>query len=241
MIAPALRHAWIDAACSASGLALVLFMWGHMLFVSSILLGPDAMWTVTRAFEGYFVLGRSEPALVSAAVAAVAALFAFHAVLALRRLPPTGRGLAPFARQTAAWAHEDTVLWWLQLATGVVMIGLGGFHLAEMYLHPEDIGPYASADGVWTGGRWPAHLALLLAVEVHATVGLYRLAVKWGWPAGPDPETTRRRLKRVMWALIAFLLLLGSLTLATYVRIGIEHADRAGERYVPTWQREVPR
>ena len=44
------RSRWparLDVAEGAAGLVLVLFMWGHMLFVSSILLGRDAMWTVT--------------------------------------------------------------------------------------------------------------------------------------------------------------------------------------------------
>jgi fumarate reductase subunit C len=34
----------LDWLQSASGLVLGLFMWGHMFFVSSILLGKDAMW-----------------------------------------------------------------------------------------------------------------------------------------------------------------------------------------------------
>jgi fumarate reductase subunit C len=32
-----------------------------------------------------------------------------------------------------------------------------------------------------------------------------------------------------------FFLALGLATLAAYVRIGIAHADRYGERYVPAW------
>ena len=53
----------------------MLFLWGHMFFVSSILLGKDAMWTVTRFFEGYYVFGT--PRVERARVAPVpAALFA---------------------------------------------------------------------------------------------------------------------------------------------------------------------
>ena len=51
----------LDWLQSVSGLLLALFMWGHMFFVSSILLGKDARWTVTRFFEGYFFFGRSYP------------------------------------------------------------------------------------------------------------------------------------------------------------------------------------
>ena len=64
-------------------------------------------------------------------------------------------------------------------------------------------------------------------------MGLYRLAVKWGWFAGANPDATRKRLKALKWALTAFFLALGLATLAAYVKIGIEHADRVGERYVP--------
>ena len=45
----------------APGCLLALFMWGHMFFVSSILIGKDAMWTITKFFEGYFFFGRSYP------------------------------------------------------------------------------------------------------------------------------------------------------------------------------------
>ena len=44
----------MDLAQSLTGLALGLFMWGHMAFVSSILISHDAMWMVTKAFEGYY-------------------------------------------------------------------------------------------------------------------------------------------------------------------------------------------
>ena len=49
----------MDLAQSLSGLALGLFMWGHMFFVSSILISKDAMWIITKMFEGYFFFGRA--------------------------------------------------------------------------------------------------------------------------------------------------------------------------------------
>src|SRR5215212_4450259 len=63
----------LDVAQSTSGLLLALFMWGHMLFVSSILISNDAMWAITKFFEGYFFLGRSYPIIVSFVVAGVIA------------------------------------------------------------------------------------------------------------------------------------------------------------------------
>ena len=104
-----------------------------------------------------------------------------------------------------------------------------------MLTRPERIGPFGSADRVWTEHFWPLYLVLLLVVELHGGIGLYRLAMKWDWFAGPDPAATRRRLKSLKWVLMAFFLVLGLATLAAYVKIGIEHAPRAGERYTPTW------
>ncbi len=69
---------------------------------------------------------------------------------------------------------------------------------------------------------------------MHGGIGLYRLAVKWGWLAGSNANATRRRLKLAKWGLTVFFLALGIATLAAYVKIGIEHRDRAGERYVPS-------
>src|ERR1700687_5930856 len=70
----------LDVMQSASGLALALFMWGHMFFVSSILISKDAMWTITKMFEGYFFFGRAYPWIVSIVVGCVLALFVGHAL-----------------------------------------------------------------------------------------------------------------------------------------------------------------
>jgi fumarate reductase subunit C len=105
---------------------------------------------------------------------------------------------------------------------------------------PERIGPFESADRVWSDHFWPLYLVLLFAVELHGGIGLYRLAVKWGWFAGPDPNATRRRLKTLKWALTVFFLVLGLATLAAYIKIGIEHRDHYGERYVPSHLQVAP-
>ena len=61
--------AWLDFLQSATGLLLALFMWGHMAFVSSILISKDAMYTVTRFFEGEYVFGKPYPVIVTFIVA----------------------------------------------------------------------------------------------------------------------------------------------------------------------------
>lgn len=221
----------LDLLQSATGLVLALFMWLHMAFVSSILLGNDAMWTVARFFEGYFFFGRSLPWLVSLLAAAVFGLFAAHAWLALRKFPTDWRQHAGYWRHMTAMKHGDTTLWFVQVITGFAMFFLAPVHLYLTMAHPELIGPYESADRVWSGRMWPLDLALLSCVEVHATAGLYRLSLKWvPWR---EPAAARRRLRRLFGALLALALGLGLATLAAFIKLGVEHAPRAGERYRP--------
>ncbi len=171
----------LDLAQSASGLVLALFMWVHMFFVSSILLGNDAMWTVTKFFEGYFFFGRSYPWIVSIVVASIIALVVTHAVLAMRKFPINYRQFGTFRSHMRMMHHEDTTLWFWQVFTGFALFFLASVHLYIMLTRPDRIGPFESADRVWTEHFWPLYILLLLAVELHGGIGLYRLAVKWGW------------------------------------------------------------
>jgi fumarate reductase subunit C len=230
----------LDLTQSATGLLLALFMWGHMAFVSSILISKDAMWTVTRFFEGYFLFGTAHPAIVTGVVAMVIALVVVHAVLALRKFPASYRQFSTFRVHMRMLRHDDTTLWFWQVITGFALFFLAPAHLYTMLSRPDRIGPYASADRVWSEHLWPLYILLLLAVDLHAGIGLYRLGVKWGLLTGADPDATRRRLKRAKWAITVFFLALGLLTLAAYMKIGIEHAARYGERYVPSFQQARP-
>jgi fumarate reductase subunit C len=231
------RSPWparLDVLQGASGLLLALFMWGHMFFVSSILVSKELMWSVTRFFEGYFLFGTAYPAIVSVVVALVTLLFVLHAVLALRKFPASYEQYHVLRQHRLQLRHGDTTLWWVQVLTGFALFFLASPHLYQMLIHPGAIGPYGSADRVWSGGWWPLYLALLFCVELHGGIGLYRLALKWGWFETGDPLRTRTRLRRAKWGLTAFFLLLGLLTLGAYMKIGFEHRNSVGERYAPT-------
>jgi fumarate reductase subunit C len=223
----------LDVAQSASGLLLGLFMWVHMFFVATILLGKDAMWSVARFFEGYYFFGRAYPWLVSLLVACIFSLFILHALLALRKFPSNYRQYRSWRDHMTGLHHEDTTLWYWQVVTGFALFFLASVHLYTMLTRADRIGPYLSADRVWSDLMWPLYLVMLFAVEFHGGIGLYRLALKWGWFASADPATTRRRLRLFKWSLTAFFLLLGLATLAAYMKIGIEHAAHYGEAYVP--------
>jgi fumarate reductase subunit C len=225
----------MDLWQSATGLMLALLMWGHMLFVASILISKDFMWAVTKMFEGYYVFGEAYPGIVSAIVATVVVLFITHALLAMRKFPAGYRQYRLFIGHKNMLHHSDTTLWWVQVVTGFLLLFLVSPHLYQMLMHPGAIGPYGSGDRVWSGSWWPLYLGLLFLVELHGGIGLYRLAVKWGWFVGLDPNASRRRLSAFKWALTVFFIALGILTLAAYMKIGHEHRARMGEAYVPSW------
>jgi fumarate reductase subunit C len=227
----------LDVIQGVTGLLLVLFMWAHMGFVSSILLGKDAMYFVARMFEGEPIFGKPYPFLVSMVAAVVFLLFAVHALLALRKFPASYSQYRALARHLGWFRHPDTLLWVLQVTTGFALFFLASVHLYQMAFHPSDIGPYASSDRVWTGRMWPLYLVMLFVVELHGGIGFYRLLLKWGVFLGNNPKHNRRRLQKIKWGITIFFIVLGLTTLGAYMKIGIEHADRAGERYVPAAKR----
>jgi len=144
----------LDVIQSANGLFPSLFMWGHMAFVSSILISNDAMWWVTKMFEGRFVFGKNHPSIVGAIVALVAIVFVLHAFLAMRMFLANFEQYKILTAQRKMMHHEDTTSWWLQVVTGFALFFLASVHLYQMLMHPG-IGPYKSADrsGPTAGGR----------------------------------------------------------------------------------------
>jgi len=227
----------LDLFQSLSGLALGIFMWTHLVLVSSILLGENAMLALTHFMELRFLKPAGEggyPLFVSFVAFSVFALFIVHAGLAMRKFPSTWKQNKIMRSHMKMMHHQDTTNWYIQVVTGFIMFFLGSVQLYIMMTHPDNIGPYASADRFVTGWMWPLYFVLLFSVELHGAIGMYRLAVKWGVFDGKDAHATRKRLKLAKNALTAFFLILGLLSFTAYVKIGIAHRDRAGERYVPT-------
>jgi fumarate reductase subunit C len=226
----------LDLWQSLTGLVLALFMWTHLILVSSILLGKDAMYYVAGAFEAKFLTGwqHGYPIIVTAIGIIIFALFVIHAGIALRKFPISWRQHKIMRDQMSMLKHQDTNLWYWQAMTGFIMFFLGSVHVYVMITHPGEIGPYASADRFVAEWMWPLYLVLLIAVELHATIGMYRLAVKWGVFDGKDPRKNRKRLKVLKNALTVVFLAIGLATFTAYTKIGIEHKDNAGERYTPT-------
>ena len=214
---------------------LAVFMWVHLFLVSSILLGKKAMYYVTGFFELRFLADWTHgyPVLVSIIGITIFLVFIVHAGIAVRKFPISWKQHRIIRHQMGMMHHSDTNLWYWQVVTGFIMFFLGSVHLYVMISHPDKIGPYASSDRFVSEYFWPLYLVLLISVELHATIGMYRLAIKWLSLKGATPRTTRKRLKSLKNALTVFFLTVGAITFATYMRIGLQHRHHVGERYNP--------
>lgn len=223
----------LDAAQSISGLILGLFMWVHMLLVASILLGKGSFNFVAKMMEGAFLssTGDGFPVFVFLAVTGVFALFIIHAALGMRKFPAGWNQFKILRSHVSMLNHGDTTMWAIQAITGFFMFFLGSAHLFIMWTNPGSIDPYLSADRVYSHSLWALYLPLLVCVELHGTIGLYRLAVKWGLFMGKDARKTRLKLKSLKLKVTAGFLAVGALALITFLVIGFNHRHQVGERY----------
>jgi fumarate reductase subunit C len=216
------RQLLYEVISGTSGLLLAIFMWGHMILVGSILTGRRGFDWMATALEEYYI---AQPTVV-----AVLALFLVHAVFAARKIPSKLRerkqllrvsrdlkavpGAAGNKREYRP--HLESMLWIWQLRTGLIILVIGSFHvilLAMDVLTPlfgERVGIEAETTlARVSSGLWLPYAILLLCVEFHASVGLYRLAVKWGAGAFLSRSTLRAIEKLLLWSILAF----GSITL----------------------------
>jgi len=209
-----------------SGLLLALFMWGHVVLVGSILTGERGFDWMATMLEDYYI---AQPTVL-----AIFTLFLVHAVFAARKIPAQlrerkriaelAKGLSQSGREKVATRtehspfrpHVESMLWIWQVRTGMIILVLGSFHLiligvdifTPLFGEIAGIESQSSLSRV-AAGLWLPYAILLLCVEFHASVGLYRLLIKWG--AGFVPH--RRILHRIEQIIFWLVLGLGTLTL----------------------------
>ncbi len=209
-----------------SGLVLALFMWGHVVLVGSILTGERGFDWMATFLEDYYI---AQPT-----VAAIFALFLVHAVFAARKIPAQlrerkriaelAKGLSQSGREKVATRteyspfrpHVESMLWIWQVRTGMIMLVLGSFHLMLLGLDVftplfgDIVGIESKTTMARVGaGLWLPYAILLLCVEFHASVGLYRMAIKWG----ADIWLSRKAMHRIEQVIFWTILVIGSVTL----------------------------
>jgi len=185
-LSTASRQLVYELISGGSGLALALFMWGHMILVGSILTGERGFNWLATMLEDYYIAQPTVPVIF--------VLFLLHAVVASRKIPAQldeRRKMIRLGRDLSASGgykpHLESILWIWQVRSGMVILVLGSFHvillgldvLTPLFGERLGIESITSMERV-RAGLWLPYAVLLLCVEFHASIGLYRLAVKWG-------------------------------------------------------------
>jgi fumarate reductase subunit C len=215
-----------------SGFVLALFMWGHVFLVGSILTGARGFDWVATMLEEYYI---AQPTVI-----AIFAIFLVHAVFASRKIPAKLaerrrvlalskdlRNVSGVRVRQADYAnpfepHTESLLWIWQVRTGMVILVLASFHLVLLGLDVLTplFGERLGIESVTSmervrSGLWLPYSILLVCVEFHASVGLYRLAIKWG--AGS--RLSRKVLHIAEQAIFWLVLVIGFATLAVLAGI----------------------
>lgn len=191
---------WLDLSQSFTGIILTLFLWTHLLLVSSILLGGDAMTMVAKTMELSFLSanGHGYPWVVTIIAVVVGGLALIHVLVAVHKMPLNLAQQRALRKQMKVISHGDTKLWVWQAITGVGIFLLLPVHLWLIGSAPETIGPIGSADRIWNQGVWMVYLPLLLCVELHAAIGLYRVAIKWGAEKALNHRARIKKIKTIV-------------------------------------------
>ncbi len=213
------RQVVYELLSGASGLVLALFMWGHLILVGSILTGARGFDWLASMLEEYYV---AQPTVVF-----IFGLFILHAALASRKIPAklrerrkmiklgkdlnqSGRGGPKTGSASSPFQpHIESLLWIWQVRTGMIILVLGSFHVILLSLDVlttmfGDIRGIESATTMARvgGGLWLPYAILLVCVEFHASVGLYRLAVKWGAGSRLSRPVMRAIERIIFWAVL---------------------------------------
>ena len=221
----------LDLIQSVTGVILSVFIMFHLIFESSILLGEESMYRLTKFFEGEFIIEGGSPIFIIGLALVVGTIFVIHALLAMRKFPISYREYMRFRTYSKMMKHNDTNLWFIQVITGIMIFFLGAIHLYVVATQPENIGPYASSDRIYSDSMWIVYLMLLVTVVLHTGVGIYRLIMKWGFFDGKTPKKNRVVTKKIVTVVTFLYLFMGLLSLISYVKIGYEHQANYGERY----------
>ena len=206
----------LDLVQSGSGVLLTLFLWTHLVLVASILLGGEAMTWVARMMELSFLSddGHGYPWIVSLIAIAIAALALVHMLVAMHKLPLNLKQQRALRNQLSVIKHGDTQLWVWQAVTGVIIMVALPVHLWLIGSAPETVGPVGSATRIWQEHAWVLYFPLLIAVELHAAIGIYRVALKWG---AVRDLNTRNRIKKIKNIISVVFVLIGTASIFAFL------------------------
>ncbi len=116
---PGRRDAFLDWIQMLSGATLILFMWSHMILVSSVILSPKLMDAIAWFFEATFMAQIGGPVIFC--------IFLAHFVLAARKMPFKANDQQTIWSHARLLKHRDTWLWLVQAGTAMIILIMGGY------------------------------------------------------------------------------------------------------------------
>jgi fumarate reductase subunit C len=205
---PARSAALLDLVQMATGVALILFMWAHMLLVASVIIGPGVMDAIAGFFEATLLAQVGGPL--------IGLVFLLHFVLAARKMPFRAAEQKEIWNHSRQMRHTDTWLWVLQAGSAMVILILGSIHIFGV-LTDLPITAAKSAARI-QGGWWLLlYLVLLPLIELHVSVGFYRIGVKWGLIR----RDNRKKLKGFENGLTLVFIVIGLLALLRFLFLAV--------------------
>lgn len=206
--APTRSSAVLDWLQMLTGAGLILFMWMHMVLVASVIFGAGTMNAIAAFFEATGMAQVGGPL--------IGLVFLAHFVLAARKVPFRAEQQSRIWKHARMLGHRDTWLWLVQVVTAMLILIMGAIHM-WVVLTDLPITAQKSAARI-QGGFWMAfYLFLLPLVELHVGVGLYRIAVKWGFVG----RETRPRLKRFEYGITGIFVFIGLITLLRFYFLAV--------------------
>jgi len=203
---PGRRDAFLDWIQMLSGATLILFMWSHMMLVSSVILSPKLMDAIAWFFEATYMAQVGGPVIFC--------IFLIHFILAARKMPFTASDQKTIWSHARLLKHRDTWLWLVQAGTAMIILIMGGIHM-WVVLNDLPISAAKSAARMSSTGWTFFYLILLPMVEMHVSVGFYRIGVKWGIIS----SGTRPKAKRAELILFAAFMVIGLLTIIRFLTL----------------------
>ncbi len=205
---PSRSSASLDWLQMLTGAGLILFMWMHMILVASVIFGPGVMNSIAVFFENTGMAQIGGPL--------IGLVFLVHFFLAARKIPFRTEQQSRIWKHARMLAHTDTWLWLVQVVTAMIILIMGAIHM-WVVLTDLPITAQKSAARI-QGGFWMVfYLFLLPLVELHVGVGLYRIAVKWGFVG----REKRPKLKRFEYSITGIFIFIGLITLLRFYFLAV--------------------
>lgn len=194
----------LDLFQMISGVLLILFLWAHMLLVSSVIISPNLMNAIAWFFEATYMAQVGGPL--------IGILIFAHFLLAARKMPWKTSESEAFIKHSIMMKHRDTWMWLAQVATALIILIMASIHMWAV-LTDLPISAVKSAARIQHGGWLLFYLILLPVAETHVGIGFYRIGVKYG----VITKDNRTWYKKKEYALMGGFIFIGLITLVRFM------------------------